>query len=71
MSQSLSEKDDTIKTLQKKIIDLSNRPIMLSKENNDTNTPQKISIDMSKDKPKEKIKEKSKFEPEIIFNVSD
>ena len=64
LTQSLSDKDEIIKKLQKKIIDLSNKP----KEKDNENNSQKLSIDFSKSIDK---KEKSKFEPEIIIDVSD
>ena len=62
LTQSISDKDEIIKKLQKKIFDLSNKP----KDNE--NNSQKLSIDFSKSIDK---KEKSKFEPEIIIDVSD
>jgi glycosyltransferase involved in cell wall biosynthesis len=64
MTNQISDKDEIIKKLQKKILDMNH-------SNKDTTVFQKQTIGISKPNKLVEIKEKSKCEPEIMFDVSD
>lgn len=67
LMKSVTDKDEIIKTLQKKIIEKNSIPTSNIKDN----VLQKTIINLSDDKIGNVIKERNKSEPEILFNVSD